>query len=81
VPALLEADGSKLAKSRRSVSLDAARAVPQLLAVLSMLGLPAPGVLARAPLPEIWNWAIAHWDIEKVPKGLTRRVSTEKIYD
>ncbi len=81
VPALLEADGSKLAKSRRSVSLDAARAVPQLLAVLSMLGLPAPGALARAPLPEIWNWAIAHWDVGKVPKGLSKRVSTEKIYD
>jgi glutamyl-Q tRNA(Asp) synthetase len=81
VPVLTESDGSKLAKSRRSVHLARVGAQPQLLAVFSMLGLPALGPLARAPMAEIWDWAIAHWDIKNVPKRLAIRITGEKIYD
>ena len=75
VPVLTEPDDTKLAKSRRSVRLDAGEALPQLLAVFSMLGLVPPASLAAASLAEAWGWATGQWDIEKVPKRLNVRVS------
>jgi glutamyl-Q tRNA(Asp) synthetase len=75
VPVLTESDDSKLAKSRRSVRVDADSALPQLLAVFSMLGLAPPDSLAAGSLTQAWTWAIGRWDIEKVPKRLNMRVS------
>ena len=75
VPVLTESDDSKLAKSRRSVSVDPAAALPQLLAVFSMLGLRVPPPLARGTLAEAWEWAIGNWDIKRVPKRLNVRVT------
>jgi len=75
VPVLTEPDDSKLAKSRRSVRVDVGQALPQLLTVLSMLGLPTPAVLARATLAEVWDWAIGNWDVGRVPKRLNLRVN------
>jgi glutamyl-Q tRNA(Asp) synthetase len=75
VPVLTESDDSKLAKSRRSVSVDPAAALPQLLAVFSMLGLRVPPTLARGTLAEAWEWAIGNWDIKRVPKRLNVRVT------
>jgi glutamyl-Q tRNA(Asp) synthetase len=75
VPVLTEPDDSKLAKSRRSVRLDSGQALPQLLAIFSMLGLTPPVSLAAATLAEAWGWAIANWDIQQVPKRLNVRVT------
>jgi glutamyl-Q tRNA(Asp) synthetase len=75
VPVLTEPDDSKLAKSRRSVRLDAGAALPQLLGAFSMLGLAPPDSLAAGSLTDAWVWATAQWDIEKVPKRLNMRVS------
>jgi glutamyl-Q tRNA(Asp) synthetase len=75
VPVLTEADDTKLAKSRRSVRLDEGGVLPQLLAVLSMLGLRVPMALARATATQVWDWAIAHWDINNAPKRLNLRVT------
>jgi glutamyl-Q tRNA(Asp) synthetase len=75
VPVLTESDDSKLAKSRRSVRLAADSALPQLLAVFSLLGLAPPGSLAAATLAEAWGWAIQQWDLKKVPKRLSVRVT------
>jgi glutamyl-Q tRNA(Asp) synthetase len=75
VPVLTEADDAKLAKSRRSVHLSAAAPLPQLLAVLSMLGLAPPTSLRAAGIGEAWAWAIAEWSIDKVPKRLNLRVT------
>jgi glutamyl-Q tRNA(Asp) synthetase len=77
VPVLTEPDDTKLAKSRRSVRLDENNALPQLLAVLSMLGLEVPASLRRATIPRVWHWAIAHWDIKNAPKGLNMRVAAQ----
>jgi glutamyl-Q tRNA(Asp) synthetase len=76
VPVLTESDDTKLAKSRRSVRLDRDSALPQLLAVFSMLGLPVPDALGAASLAEAWAWAIGTWDIKQVPKRLNVRVTT-----
>jgi len=74
VPVLTEPDDTKLAKSRRSVPMDADSALPQLLTVFSMLGLAPPDSLAAESLAAAWAWAIGQWDIEKVPKRLNMRV-------
>jgi glutamyl-Q tRNA(Asp) synthetase len=75
VPVLTESDDSKLGKSRRSVSVDPAAALPQLLSVFSMLGLAFPAALAGGSLTEAWDWAIGNWDIKRVPRCLNVRVS------
>ena len=75
VPVLTEADGGKLAKSRRSVRLSAESPLPQLLSVFSLLGLKPPPSLASATIAEAWGWAIRQWDLNRVPKRLDLRVS------
>jgi glutamyl-Q tRNA(Asp) synthetase len=72
VPLLTEPDGKKLAKSSRSVHLEAALALPQLIRVWDLLNLSPPPELWDAPIPEAWAWAISRWNIGTVPKGLTR---------
>jgi len=75
VPVLTEADDAKLAKSRRSVHLSADSPLPQLLSVFSMLGLSPPAALRTAAIHQAWDWAKAHWGVEKVPKRLHLRVN------
>jgi glutamyl-Q tRNA(Asp) synthetase len=75
VPVLTEANDAKLAKTRRSVHVSAAAPLPQLLSVFSMLGLVPPESLRSAAIPEAWAWAMAHWNLQKVPKRLNLRVS------
>jgi glutamyl-Q tRNA(Asp) synthetase len=70
VPVLTEADGGKLAKSRRSVRLSADSPLPQLCCVFSLLGLAPPASLASATIPEAWRWAIGQWSLDNVPKRL-----------
>ncbi len=75
VPVLTEADDSKLAKSRRSVRLDGAEALPQLLGVFAMLGLTPPDSLAMATTAQALSWAIEQWQVKRVPKRLNVRVT------
>jgi glutamyl-Q tRNA(Asp) synthetase len=66
LPLLTERAGRKLAKSRRSVPLDPARAAGQLWDVLCWLQQQPPDELARASVAEIWGWAIANWRPAKI---------------
>jgi glutamyl-Q tRNA(Asp) synthetase len=75
VPVLTESDGAKLAKSRRSVRADAGSALAQLIAVFGLLGLAPPASLAEATIAQAWGWAVAQWDIMRVPKRLTLPVA------
>jgi glutamyl-Q tRNA(Asp) synthetase len=77
VPALTEANGTKLAKSRRSVGLDAGSAEKQLLAVLELLGTRPPAELMRERIGAIWAWALAAWDPASVPRRLFLPVNTD----
>jgi glutamyl-Q tRNA(Asp) synthetase len=64
LPLIVEADGSKLAKSRRSVPLDRTRVTPLLLAALAMLRQPlpqSPGIEFEAPAA-ILKWSTDHWN-------------------
>lgn len=64
LPVVTEPDGSKLAKSRRSLPLDPASAPAQLCRALALLGQPAPPAPHRGTLDALWDWAIARWDPE-----------------
>ncbi len=75
VPLLLEPDGKKLAKSARSVRLDARSALQQLSAVFDLLGLPPHGGSGAASLTEAWGWAMKEWQIERVPKRLSCKMT------
>jgi glutamyl-Q tRNA(Asp) synthetase len=66
LPLVTEPDGAKLAKSRRSVALDAADAGAQLTRVLALLGQRPEPKLELEPVAGILDWAIRHWD----PAGL-----------
>lgn len=69
LPLLTEPDGRKLSKSRRSVPLDPASAPAALTATLTYLSQGPPPELARAPVKEVWKWALAHWN----PQALAGR--------
>jgi glutamyl-Q tRNA(Asp) synthetase len=82
VPVLIESDGSKLAKSKRSMRLHETRPQSQLYAVLDMLGMHPPPTLEQQKISEIWAWASAAWRLERVPKCLAARVlSTLQLSD
>jgi glutamyl-Q tRNA(Asp) synthetase len=70
VPVLTEPDGHKLAKSSRSVQLDAGSVLPQLIKVLELLDLSPPRELSDATIPEAWGWAVGRWNINRLPKRL-----------
>jgi glutamyl-Q tRNA(Asp) synthetase len=63
LPLIVEPDGKKLSKSRRSIALDPARAPGLLLDALQLLGQrsPPPGLKFEAP-HTILSWAAEYWD-------------------
>jgi hypothetical protein len=72
---LTEANDAKLAKSRRSVSVNSSSPLPLLLRVFSLLGMDPPASIWDATPGEAWAWAIGRWDVGRVPKRLNVRVT------
>jgi glutamyl-Q tRNA(Asp) synthetase len=66
IPLLTEADGSKLAKSRHSIALDASRASTLLVQALDLLCQQPPAELIRDSVPQIWRWALTHWKSQRL---------------
>ena len=71
VPVLIEADGSKLAKSARSLAADSAAVMPQLLRIFALLNLAPPAELRAGTAREAWAWATARWNPAAVARRLT----------
>lgn len=80
VPALVESDGSKLAKSARSIALAQDSALSQLLYVFELLGLQPPSSLRCAKLATAWNWAIEQWDMSRLAKRPSLSIAAESSY-
>jgi len=70
LPLVVEPDGSKLAKSRRSVPLEPARARALMEQALDLLQHRPPPELSGAPAQTLLAWAVAHWDVSKL-RGMT----------
>ena len=73
LPLLLEPDGAKLSKSRRSLPLDPSLAVPALFSTLTHLSQSPPPELAHSSIKEVWNWASRHWD----PRALAGKAEVQ----
>jgi len=62
LPLLLEPDGAKLSKSRRSLPLDLTAAPQALVSTLTHLSQAPPPGLADSSIKEVWKWAFSHWN-------------------
>lgn len=69
LPLALNAAGEKLSKQTRAAALDNQRPSANLTAALAFLGQPAPVALASASVGAVWDWALANWNLEHVPKN------------
>ncbi|MEO8018870.1 MAG: tRNA glutamyl-Q(34) synthetase GluQRS [Pseudomonadota bacterium] len=61
LPLLLEPDGAKLSKSRRSLPLDLTSVPQALISTLTYLSQAPPPDLVHSSIKDVWNWAFAHW--------------------
>ena len=71
LPLVVEPSGAKLAKSRRSVALDAARRGELLHLALRILQQDPPAALKLEPVAEILRWGCARWQPQRFA-GLRR---------
>ena len=78
VPLIVEPDGAKLAKSRRSVALGEGTAPPseQLAWVLAGLGLPVTGTLVGASPTDLLAWATPRFSLQPL-QGITSLPATD----
>lgn len=67
VPVLVDARGRKLGKSNGALALDKAERGRELVRALELLGQGPVDGLAQAPVAQIIEWAIDHWDAGAVP--------------
>ena len=75
LPLLLEPDGAKLSKSRRSLPLDLDTAPHALFSTLTHLSQAPPPELAHSSIKEVWNWAIGHWHPRALAGNTEARLS------
>ena len=69
LPLVVEPDGAKLAKSRRSIPLDPGAAAPLLYEALTLLKQAPPATLKSEPVDRMLEWACGHWELDRV-RGL-----------
>lgn len=62
LPVVVERDGSKLAKSRRSLPVDALKPAVALGVAMTLLGHAPPPGHADWSVARFWSWASAHWN-------------------
>ena len=71
LPVAVNAAGEKLSKQTRAAPLSIATpqsVVRALWNALIFLGQLPPTELRQAGLPELWQWALAHWSLAQVPR-------------
>jgi glutamyl-Q tRNA(Asp) synthetase len=68
VPLVLTAAGEKLSKQTGAPALDLDHPGIQLWSALDFLGQPPPLHLRAAAPNELWQWAVAAWNIGTIPK-------------
>ena len=68
VPVVVNADGQKLSKQTFAKSITAESPPALMFEALCFLGQCPPAVLKNATLVEMWQWAIANWQLGKIPQ-------------
>jgi glutamyl-Q tRNA(Asp) synthetase len=69
LPVAVDEKGEKLSKQTFAMPLDARDPRPALAGALAFLGQRPPRELGRAPLKELWDWALKNWDLARVPRA------------
>jgi len=67
-PVATNAAGEKLSKQTLAKPISEDEAPSLIMDALEFLGQQPEQALKQAGLNDIWQWAISHWDIQKVPK-------------
>lgn len=73
LPLVIEPDGRKLAKSRRSAPLDPLHSGAWLAKALALLGQEPPPDLAHEPAPVLLDWAVRQWRLDPIARVLSVR--------
>jgi glutamyl-Q tRNA(Asp) synthetase len=68
LPVALSTRQEKLSKQTFAAPADTARPLPMLYQVLRFLGQDPPPALAESSVDDLWRWAVAHWDVRRVPQ-------------
>lgn len=68
LPVITDANGDKLSKQRFATAIAASQALPLTHRVLHLLGQEPPALTEFTNTAELLDWAVAHWDIQAVPK-------------
>jgi glutamyl-Q tRNA(Asp) synthetase len=68
LPLVVDENKQKLGKSTGGATLERSQPVKSLFAALKHLGQQPPAELETSELNSFWQWAIEHWDIQKIPK-------------
>lgn len=69
LPVAVNQAGEKLSKQTRAAPIDSAQPGPALFSVLEFLGQRPPQELRGAGPQELWRWALANWQLARVPRG------------
>jgi glutamyl-Q tRNA(Asp) synthetase len=75
LPVAANAAGEKLSKQTLAPALASDQAAAQLVRALKFLDQPAPADLLRAPVADVWAWALENWSLDAVPRRQTIIVS------
>jgi glutamyl-Q tRNA(Asp) synthetase len=68
IPVIANAHGQKLSKQTYASALDNRQAVANLRCALEFLGQPLPPPTLQQTPSALLDWAIAHWDIQRIPR-------------
>lgn len=68
LPVAVHPNGDKLSKQTGAAPLPDHHPVPQLVRALRFLNQAPPPALLEASLDELWDWAVAHWRAQAVPR-------------
>lgn len=68
IPLVIGEDGQKLSKQNLAPAITTEKKLDTLVTVCRFLGQPCPDASAFVTLNSFWDWAIAHWRMENVPR-------------
>lgn len=68
VPVMVNADGQKLSKQTLAKSINAETSTALVFEALRFLGQRPPADIKNATLEDIWSWAVANWQLDKIPQ-------------
>lgn len=78
IPIAVDQAGKKLSKTQGAEAVTIDNASATLHSALDFLGQEPPPALLGAPLEDLWDWALAAWDIS-VLRGIKQRSFSENL--